>query len=363
MSKDVLTAEKQIENFLNDKKNKDYHYNHLKAEEYKISSGSLNLDLAMDGGLGCGIHRFTGINEGGKTSCALSFAKHFQDHFGDNGKIVYFKAEGRLSEDIIKRSGINTDERVWCVIACNVFEKVFDLIRDLVEKNDEKRKYMFIIDSMDGLCRLADVKKAFADAELVAGGSLISSVFLKKQSLPIAMNGHMAIITSQVRIEIPSGFSKMGARPKSSGGHAVKHYSNNILEFEERYNSDIFWENPDAETVDKKGNPIGHMCKIAFKKSVNEKTGARVKYPIKYGRTNGNSVWVEKELIDMMTLWGYFEKSGAWIKFSEDIYEKYKDLGLPEKVQGQPKLLKLIEENKELAAALVKEFKQDILKS
>ena len=120
------------------------------------------------------------------------------------------------------------------------FEKVFDLIRDLVEKNDEKRKYMFIIDSMDGLCRLGDVKKAFADSELVAGGSLISSVFLKKQSLPIAMNGHMAIITSQVRIEIPSGFSKMGARPKSSGGHAVKHYSNNILEFEERYNSDIF---------------------------------------------------------------------------------------------------------------------------
>ena len=132
------------------------------------------------------------------------------------------------------------------------------------------------------------------------------------------------------------GTSKMGARPKSSGGHAVKHYSNNILEFEERYNSDIFWENPDAETVDKKGNPIGHMCKIAFKKSVNEKTGARVRYPIKYGRTNGNSIWLEKELIDMMALWGYFEKSGAWIKFSEDIYEKYKDIALPEKVQGQP---------------------------
>ena len=89
------------------------------------------------------------------------------------------------------------------------------------------------------------------------------------------------------------------------------------------------------------------MCKIAFKKSVNEKTGARVRYPIKYGRTDGNSIWLEKELIDMMALWGYFEKSGAWIKFSEDIYEKYKDIGLPEKVQGQPKLLKLLEENKE----------------
>ena len=363
MSKEVLTAEEQIESFLNDKKNKKYHYNHLNPEDYKVSSGSLNLDLAMDGGLGCGIHRFTGVNEGGKTSCALSFARHFQKHFGDVGKIIYFKAEGRLSNEMVKRSGVSTEERNWCVISCNIFEKVFDLIRDLVQNNQEGRKYMFIIDSMDGLCRQADYDKAFGDAEQVAGGSLISSVFLKKQSLPIAMNGHVAIITSQVRIEIPTGFSRTGAKPKSAGGHAVKHYANNILEFEERYNADIFWENPNAETVDKKGNPTGHQCKITFKKSVNEKTGAKVRYPIKYGRTNGNSIWVERELIDMMLLWDYFEKSGAWIKFSEDIYEQYKDMGLPEKVQGEPKLLSLLEENKELTAALIQNFKEDILKS
>jgi hypothetical protein len=65
----------------------------------------------------------------------------------------------------------------------------------------------------------------------------------------------------------------------------------------------------------------------------------------------------------MMLLWDYFEKSGAWIKFSEDIYEQYKDMGLPEKVQGEPKLLSLLEENKELTAALIQNFKEDILKS
>ena len=65
----------------------------------------------------------------------------------------------------------------------------------------------------------------------------------------------------------------------------------------------------------------------------------------------------------MMLLWGYFEKSGAWIKFSEDIYEKYKKLGLPEKIQGEPKLLALLEENKKLSEKLISEFKQDILKS
>ena len=363
MSKETLTAEEQITSFLNDKNNKRYHYNHLQEEDYKISSGSLNLDLAMDGGLGCGIHRFTGINEGGKSSCALAFAKHFQRHFGDLGKVIYIKAEGRLPKEMIRKSGVGTDERVWCVIACNIFEKIFDLIRDLVQNNQEGRRYMFIIDSMDAMCRQGDYDKAFCDSDQVAGGSLICSVFLKKQSLPIAMNGHMAIITSQVRIEIPSGYSKAGARPKQAGGHAIKHYANNILEFEERYNADIFWENPSAETAEKKGNPIGHLCKIAFKKSVNEKTGARVRYPIKYGRTDGNSIWVERELIDMMALWGYFEKSGSWIKFSEDIYEKYKNLGLPEKIQGEPKLLTLLEENKKLSTTLISEFKQDILKN
>ena len=45
------------------------------------------------------------------------------------------------------------------------------------------------------------------------------------------------------------------------------------------------------------------------------------------------------------------------------IYEKYKKLGLPEKIQGEPKLLTLLEENKKLSEKLISEFKQDILKS
>jgi hypothetical protein len=36
---------------------------------------------------------------------------------------------------------------------------------------------------------------------------------------------------------------------------------------------------------------------------------------------------------------------------------------LPEKVQGEPKLLALLEENKKLSNTLINEFKQDILKN
>ena len=39
--------------------------------EYKVSSGSLNVDFELGGGLGPGLHRFIGMNEGGKTSEAL----------------------------------------------------------------------------------------------------------------------------------------------------------------------------------------------------------------------------------------------------------------------------------------------------
>ena len=68
----------QINKFLSDKDNKKYHYNDAETQDYKVSTGSLNLDLALGGGMPSGVHRFTGINEGGKTSCALSIAREFQ---------------------------------------------------------------------------------------------------------------------------------------------------------------------------------------------------------------------------------------------------------------------------------------------
>ena len=71
----------KISDFLSHKDNKKYHYNDHEETHYKISSGSINLDLALGGGLPSGAHRFTGVNEGGKTSCALTIAKNFQDHF------------------------------------------------------------------------------------------------------------------------------------------------------------------------------------------------------------------------------------------------------------------------------------------
>ena len=337
----------QINKFLDDKDNKKYHFNNFNEEDYKISSGSLNLDLALGGGLPSGAHRFTGVNEGGKTSCALSFARNFQKHFGKNGMVVVIKAEGRLSNEMLKRAGVDIDPEKFFVLDCNIFEKVFEFIRDLVFNNEDGKKYMFIVDSVDALCRMNDVDKPFSESEQVAGGALVTSVFLKKMVLPITKMGHMMLLTSQVRVEVSANpyASRGGPKAKQAGGNAIKHYANFILEFEERYTNDIMWENPSATRIDDKGDPIGHYCKIRFRKSVNEKTGAQVRYPIKYGRVDGNSIWLEKELIDMLYLWGFIEKKGAWISFAEDILTELKSTKIecPEKVQGDQKLLNLLE--------------------
>ena len=71
------SAKNRLSSFL--KENKDDHYNYEEEVYYKVSTGSLNLDIATSGGLCPGLHRFIGMNEGGKTSEALEVMKNFQN--------------------------------------------------------------------------------------------------------------------------------------------------------------------------------------------------------------------------------------------------------------------------------------------
>ena len=359
-TKDIQTTD-QIAKFLSDKDNQKYHYNFHEGDDYKIPSGSLNLDIALGGGLPSGAHRFTGINEGGKTSCAMAFARNFQKMFKKEGMIIYIKSEGRFSPEMIERCGIDTDPEKFFVFDCNVFEKVFELIRELVFNNEHGKKYMFIIDSVDALCRVNDIDKPFAESEQVAGGALITSVFLKKMVLPITKMGHTMILTSQVRVEVATNpyASRGGPKVKQAGGNAIKHYANFILEFEERYTSDMIFKNPTATKLDDKGEPIGHYCKIKFRKSVNEKTGSSVRYPIKYGQKEGKSVWRAREILDMLYLFNLIDKKGAWISVSEDLIKELADqkLEINEKFQGEQRLIDFLEENEKLSDFLYEDFK------
>ena len=351
------------------KENKEHHYNYEEEIDYKVSSGSLNMDFELNGGFGPGLHRFTGMNEGGKTSEALEVMKNFLQQPKARG--LYIKAEGRLPLEMRERSGVSFafKEDEWengkCfVFESNIYETVLDLMRVLIGDNKEKIKYCFVLDSLDGLIMKDDLKKDFQDSHKVAGGALLGAKFMQKMSIALAKRGHMALFISQVRADIKlDPYSKAPIRQTTAtGGNALLHFANYILEFEPRFKKDLILEFP-TQPIDKDKNKIlGHNVKITVKKSPNEKTNYTLQYPIRYGRVGGTSIWVQKELIDMLYGWEYVHKRGAWITADESFLEllKENDLEFPEKIQGEIKLNKLLEEDEKLSSFLVKYFKDII---
>jgi RecA/RadA recombinase len=346
-----VSPEQQIASFL--KANKQDHYNFEEDNHYQIPSSSLSLMSAMDGGINPGAHRATGVTTGGKTSCTLDFMYHFLNN-GTGYRGVYIKAEGRLSSEMKMRSGITfvNDPEQWkdgtCfVFETNVYEAVFGFIGELIRNNPSKSRYFFIIDSLDMMAKRDDLAKPLEEAGQVAGGALITSVFLKKTSAALSKRGHFCWFISQVRDSIKiNPYEKSAPRQGgASGGHAVEHAGDYVLEFLPRYNDDLIRENPS----DKSSKPIGHYCKLRIVKSNNEKYGVEVRYPIKYGRKNASSVWVEREIIDLLLSWEQIEKKGAWFKMAATLRDEIKEntgVEIPEQIQGIDNLYKALEDNK-----------------
>jgi hypothetical protein len=181
----------------------------------------------------------------------------------------------------------------------------------------------------------------------------------------LAKRGHIAVFVSQVRADIKlDPYSKAPIRQTSAtGGNALLHFANWILEFEPRFNGDLILQDPNNKRIDLEKNPaIGHWAKVTVKKSPNEKTNLQIPYPIRYGRKNGTSIWVEKELVDLLYAWEFMNRSGAWVKPSDDFIELVKELNLeiPENFQGEKGLFKFIEDNPSLIKFLSSYFKNSI---
>lgn len=351
---------------------KEFHYNlDEQAEDYVVSSGSMILDSYLDGGFSAGMHRFVGANEGGKTNEALQVMFNMMEEV-DNSKGIYIKAEGRLSKSIQERSGLKfvTNAEEWLdgtclVFECNVFDVVFDFLRGLLKNNPNKERFCIVIDSMDGLLPQSELEKRTSDAAKVAAGALMTSDFLKRVSLGMCKFGHMLILISQIRARVdinPYAKGDPNNQTNSSGGNAALHYPDWILEFQKQFKSDKILEKP-KEQIGPNNKPYGHMAKVLICKSTNENTGQVVKYPIRYGRTKGKSIWVEREVVDLLLMWGYMDKKGSWFTCDEDVITHLKNDGIDcqSKFQGIASIQEYLEKNKDVSESLKNFVKEKIL--
>jgi RecA/RadA recombinase len=362
---EAASSKSVLNSFLKNKK--EDHYNFEEVVSYKVSTGSLNFDLLTGGGLRPGVHRFVGFTEGGKTSAALEVMKNFLKTV-EGAKGFYIKAEGRLSEEMMKRSGVKFvfDADEWeagtCfVFECNIYETVVDAMRQLVMHNEEKNKYMFILDSVDGLITKGDLDKTFEESKKVAGGAVLAADFMKRMSIALQKRGHMAIFISQVRsdVKIDPYTSAPIRQTSATGGNALLHFADFIFDFEPRFEGDVILKDPSIKKADPVKNPIiGHFCKVVIKKSPNEKSKVKFQYPIKYGRSDGRSVWLEKEIVDMLMRWELVTRSGAWYYVAEDFSLTLKENGFsaPEKFQGENAIFEFVESDAKLVNFLHKYF-------
>ena len=358
MAKETLGGKSILSSHLKD--NKDSHYNFEDEQIFNVSTGSILLDSELGGSLEIpAIVRFTGVSGGGKTSSALLIMNNFLKTI-PNAKGLLVKAEGRLNSNVKRISGVDFvdkpedwDNGKCFVLRSNVYENIATLILELIQNNPENTRYYFLIDSMDALISKNDLSKGFDDSAKVAAGAVLTSNFLRRIMLPLSTFGHICGLISQVRSNVQINPYAKGD-PKltnSSGGNALQHYADWIFEFQPRYKSDQIIED---------GKIIGHWSKILLRKTTNEKDGTEVTYPIRHGRSDGKSVWLEYEIADMLIQWGFAKKSGAWIAFDKTLIEEVKketDQDLPEKIQGMEQLRTFLEENSKICGYLFNKFK------
>lgn len=355
LSKDQEFTEKYFNS------NKELHTNFEEFRgNYKISTGSKIFDLAVDGGLQSGLVRFVGPTEGGKTSEALEIQANYLETL-ENSKGIFVLAEGRLSDKMKERcrSTFVYNPKDWVdgtvlVFECNIYETVFDWLRELVTKHSDKTRYCVIIDSMDGLLPEAALKKSTSDAAKIAAGAVMTGDFLRRTNGYMAKRGHLCIMMGQVRAEIKGQYeakdkNKLGG---ASGGNAAVHYPDWVFEFQRPRPTEKILPKGAGEgelTLAKK--PIGQLAKVKIWKSTNETSMIVIQYPVKFGRVGKSSVWVEREIVDLLLQWGFFEKKGSWFSSSEELTDSLK-LDEPIKLQGIESIYDLLEKDSELTDKL-----------
>ncbi len=365
------SAESQLTKFLD--ANKTEHFNYVEDTVYAVSSGSLSLDIEL-GLWGPNLARLVGPSASGKTSFAFGMTKEFFSTV-PNSRAVYIKAEGKLSDDLQARTGLTfiKDPKEWrdktvFVFECNIYEVVISLIRDLITNNPQGHKYVFILDSMDGLILREDAVKTVDQNVRVAGAPKITKEFLQKVSVAMTKRGHLCFFLGQVSAEIKlDPYAKGTPRQVGgAGGNAVQHFASHVLEFQNWYEGDLILEKPDERLHRTSNKALGHLCKIKIIKTDREKRYTVVEIPIKHNQNGGGSIWREREIGDAMLMWQLVTKAGSWLTFAPtlntDLAKENID-PLPEKVQGMNQLYDLLEARRDVSDYLFKRFRDMVSKA
>ncbi len=285
-----------------------------------ISSGSLNLDLALGiGGYPKGrIVEIYGPESSGKTTLTLHAVAECQKA---GGTAAFVDAEHALDTGYAKKLGINTDNLI--VSQPDTGEQALEITDMLVRSGGVD---IIIVDSVAALTPRAEIEGDMGDQHMGLQARLMSQA-LRKLTGNITKSNTIVIFINQIRMKIGVMF---GNPETTTGGNALKFYSSVRLDIRR------------IGALKKGDEIVGNETRVKVVKNKMAPPFKKAEFDILYG------VGISRlgEIIDLGVAHDIINKSGSWYSYNSE------RLG-----QGKDKVREFLADNAELVAEIEQKIK------
>ncbi|MBI4036383.1 recombinase RecA [Candidatus Daviesbacteria bacterium] len=285
-----------------------------------IPTGSIALDLSLGvGGLPKGrVIEIYGPEASGKTTIALHVIAEAQKK---GGVAAFIDAEHALDPQRAQKIGVNLDDLL--ISQPDTGEQALEIAEALIRSGGID---VVVIDSVAALTPRAEIEGEMGDAVMGMQARLMSQA-LRKLTAAIANTRTIVIFTNQLRQKIGVMFGNPETTP---GGLALKFYASVRLDIRK------------IENIKMGDVVVGSRHRVKVVKN-------KVAPPFRMAEfdMDENGISKEGELLDIGVELGILTKSGAFIKWDDNI------LG-----QGRPAAVVYLKENPKEKEKLEKEIRE-----
>ncbi len=266
--------------------------NNLNMEVDIISTGSLNLDMALGvGGVPKGrIIEIYGAESSGKTTIALHIAAETQKA---NGIVAYIDAEHALDPEYAKALGVDVDELL--ISQPDYGEQALE-IADLLVRSGAVD--LIVVDSVAALVPKAEIDGEMSDQQMGLQARLMSKA-LRKLTATLNKSKTTMIFINQIRDKI-GGFG-FGPQTTTTGGKALKFYASVRMEVKR------------VGSVKQGDDVIGNETVVKVTKNKVAPPFKEANFQIMYGK----GITRVGEILEIALDNDIVSKSGAWFSFGD----------------------------------------------